>query len=148
MTDEMLDLVGANHAKGRHREHPLGQAAISRPSRFPDDSVDVVISNCVINLSTDKQRVIREVARVLKPGGRLAVLRRDRRLRHRPGHAAQHAASTGCIAGALTRVEFATALHDAGLDDVQITEAHRVHENAGLGDHQSPQACAGPAGGA
>jgi SAM-dependent methyltransferase len=129
MTDEMLELArrnateaGANNVeflKGYIEEIPM-----------PDNSVDVVISNCVINLSADKHQVIREVARVLRPGGRFAVsdviadpdmdaaTRKDMEQ------------WTGCIAGALTRVEFAVALHDAGLDDVEITETHRVHEHA------------------
>jgi arsenite methyltransferase len=130
MTDEMLELARRNAAeagatnveflKGYIEELPL-----------PDGSVDVVISNCVINLSADKHRVIREAARVLRPGGRFAVsdviadpdmdiaTRRDMEQ------------WTGCIAGALTRFEFAVALHNAGLDDVEITETHRVHEHAG-----------------
>jgi arsenite methyltransferase len=129
MTDEMLELARRNAAeagasnveflKGYIEELPL-----------PDASVDVVISNCVINLSADKRRVIREAARVLRPGGRFAVsdviadpdmdaaTRRDMEQ------------WTGCIAGALTRFEFAVALHNAGLDNVEITETHRVHEHA------------------
>jgi SAM-dependent methyltransferase len=130
MTDEMLDLARANQAKaGIENVHWLKGHIEDIP--LPDESVDVVISNCVINLSTDKHRVIREAARVLKPGGRFAVsdviadpdmdlaTRRDMEQ------------WTGCIAGALTRVEFAIALHNAGLDDVEITETHRVHEHAG-----------------
>ena len=130
MTDEMLELARANQAKaGVENVHWLKGHIEAIP--LPDASVDVVISNCVINLSTDKHQVIREAARVLKPGGRFAVsdviadpdmdlaTRRDMQQ------------WTGCIAGALTRVEFAIALHDAGLDDVEITETHRVHEHAG-----------------
>jgi arsenite methyltransferase len=130
MTDEMLDLARANQAKaGIENVHWLKGHIEDIP--LPDESVDVVISNCVINLSTDKRRVIREAARVLKPGGRFAVsdviadpdmdlaTRRDMEQ------------WTGCIAGALTRFEFAVALHNAGLDDVEITETHRVHEHAG-----------------
>jgi arsenite methyltransferase len=130
MTDEMLELARANQAKaGIENVHWLKGHIEDIP--LPDESVDVVISNCVINLSADKHRVIREAARVLKPGGRFAVsdviadpdmdlaTRRDMEQ------------WTGCIAGALTRVQFAIALHNAGLDDVEITETHRVHEHAG-----------------
>jgi arsenite methyltransferase len=129
MTDEMLALARANareagvsnveFVKGYIEELPL-----------PDASVDVIISNCVINLSADKQRVIGEAARVLRPEGRFAVsdviadedmddaTRRDM------------AAWTGCIAGALTRREFEDTLRAAGLEDVEIHETHRVHEHA------------------
>jgi arsenite methyltransferase len=130
MTDEMLELARANQAKaGIENVHWLKGHIEDIP--LPDASVDVVISNCVINLSADKQRVVREAARVLKPGGRFAVsdviadpdmdvaTRRDMEQ------------WTGCVAGALTRFEFAVALHNAGLDDVEITETHRVHEHAG-----------------
>ena len=130
MTDEMLELARANQAKAGVENVQWLKGHIEAIP-LPDASVDVVISNCVINLSTDKHRVIREVARVLRPGGRFAVsdviadpdmdvaTRKDMQQ------------WTGCIAGALTRGEFAIALHDAGLDDVEITETHRVHEHAG-----------------
>jgi arsenite methyltransferase len=130
MTDEMLDLARANAAeagvenveflKGYIEELPL-----------PDASVDVVISNCVINLSADKPKVIREAARVLRPGGRFAVSDivadddMDEAVR------ADMAAWTGCIAGALTEEEFRAALQAAGLVDIEIRETHRVHANAG-----------------
>jgi len=97
---------------------------------LPDDSVDVIISNCVINLSGDKIAVFREAARVLRPGGRFAVsdvvadpgmdeaTRRDMR------------EWTGCIAGALTGAEFERGLGDAGFESVEIIETHRVHDQA------------------
>ena len=96
-----------------------------------DQTVDVVISNCVINLSGDKPQVIREAARVLRPGGRLAVSDviadpdMDEHTR------ADMAAWTGCIAGALPETEFRSALESAGFGEVEITETHRVHEHAG-----------------
>ena len=107
-----------------------GSAAISRRSRCRDNSVDVIISNCVINLSGDKPRVLREAARVLKPGGRFAVSDvvadddMDDQTR------ADMQAYTGCIAGALTRGAFTEALQAAGLTDISITETHRVHPAA------------------
>jgi arsenite methyltransferase len=129
MTDEMLDLARRNQAeagvsnvqwlRGHIEEIPL-----------PSDTVDVIISNCVINLSGDKPQVLREAARVLKPGGRFAVSDvvadpdMDQPTRD------DMAAYTGCIAGALTRDEFADALRAAGLTDITITETHRVHAAA------------------
>jgi arsenite methyltransferase len=129
MTDEMLDLARANAAlagvenvrwlKGQIEEIPL-----------PDASVDVVISNCVINLSGDKPQVLREVARVLKPGGRFAVSDVIADPDMDDATRADMAAWTGCIAGALTREEFQDALSAAGLADVEIRESHRVHQHA------------------
>jgi len=129
MTDEMLEVAKANAAtagvenveflKGFLEELPLA-----------DESVDVVISNCVINLSADKPRVLREAARVLRPGGRFAVSDviadsdLDEAMR------ADMAAWTGCVAGALTEEEFRSALASAGLDAIEIRETHRVHEHA------------------
>jgi arsenite methyltransferase len=129
MTDEMLELARANAAeagvgnvefvKGYIEEIPL-----------PDDSVDVVISNCVINLSADKRRVLAEVARVLRPGGRFAVsdVIADPDMDAATREDMQQ--WTGCIAGALTRDEFEQALSDAGLTEVEIRTTHRVHEHA------------------
>jgi arsenite methyltransferase len=129
MTDEMLELARANAAeagienvefrKGYLEEMPLA-----------DSSIDVVISNCVINLSGDKLQVLREAARVLRPGGRFAVsdVIAD------PGMDEQTrsdmAAWTGCIAGALTEDEFRGALESAGFEEIAIRETHRVHEHA------------------
>jgi len=130
MTDEMLALARQNQAKagvenvewlrGHIEEIPL-----------PAESVDVVISNCVINLSGDKRKVIAEAARVLRPGGRVAV---SDVIADEDMDAATRADMeqfTGCIAGALTRREFESALAAAGLEEIEITETHRVHEKAG-----------------
>jgi ubiquinone/menaquinone biosynthesis C-methylase UbiE len=97
---------------------------------LPDDSVDVVISNCVINLSADKRQVMREVARVLKPGGRLAVSDIVADPEMDEATRADMRQWTGCIAGALTREEFEDALAGAGLTDIEIRDTHRVHEHA------------------
>jgi SAM-dependent methyltransferase len=129
MTDEMLALARANatqagvdnaeFVKGYIEEIPL-----------PDASVDVVISNCVINLAADKRRVLAEAARVLRPGGRFAVSDVIADPGMDAATRADMAAWTGCIAGALTEAEFATALAAAGLVDVEIRPTHRVHEHA------------------
>jgi SAM-dependent methyltransferase len=130
MTDEMLELARANAAKaGVDNVEFLKGYLEDMP--LADEAVDVVISNCVINLSGDKARVIREAARVLRPGGRFAVsdvitdpdMDDDTRT--------DMAAWTGCIAGALTESEFRSALKDAGFEQVEIRETHRVHEYAG-----------------
>jgi arsenite methyltransferase len=129
MTDEMLALARTNadqagvdnveFVKGYMEHIPLA-----------DNTIDVVISNCVINLAADKRKVIAEAARVLKPGGRFAVsdviadpgmdraTREDMQL------------WTGCVAGALTRGHFEAMLADEGLTDIEIHETHRVHEHA------------------
>jgi SAM-dependent methyltransferase len=129
MTDEMLavarqsaDEAGAENAefvKGHIEDIPLDDA-----------SVDVVISNCVINLSADKPRVLREAARVLKPGGRFAVSDVIADPDMDEATRADMQAWTGCVAGALTQDEFTDALSAAGLTDIEIRPTHRVHAHA------------------
>ena len=92
--------------------------------------MDVILSTCVINLSGDKPRVLREAARVLKPGGRFAVSDVVADADMDDATRADMQAYTGCIAGALTRAEFTEALQAAGLTNISITEDHRVHPAA------------------
>jgi arsenite methyltransferase len=130
MTDDMIALAHRNRAKAGISNATFLVGSIDSVP-LADASVDVVISNCVINLSTDKSRVLREVARVLRPGGRFAVsdvvadpdldddIRRDM------------AQWTGCIAGALTVDQYRSLLKEAGLTAIEVNETHRVHPHAG-----------------
>jgi arsenite methyltransferase len=127
MTDEMLELAHANQAKvgivnaeflrGRIEDVPL-----------PDDAVDVVVSNCVINLSTDKDAVFGEAHRVLRPGGRLAVADVVADRNPDPDLSADDAAWAACIAGAVTRDRYRDQLEAAGFVDVEIVDSHPVAE--------------------
>jgi arsenite methyltransferase len=129
MTDEMLELARGHAAaagvanveflKGYIEDIPL-----------PDASVDVVISNCVINLAGDKFKVLAEAARVLRPGGRFAVSDVIADSDMDAATRADLAAYTGCIAGALTENEFHIALQAVGLRDIEIRPTHRVHDHA------------------
>ena len=129
MTDEMLDLARANaqHAAVTNVEFVKGQI---EDIPLADATVDVVISNCVVNLAGDKARVLAEAARVLRPGGRFAVSDVIADPGMDDATRADVAQWTGCIAGALTREEFQRALAAAGLVDVEIRETHRVHAQA------------------
>ena len=130
MTDEMLELARRNQREASVENVEFLKGSIEDVP-LPDDSVDVIISNCVINLSADKPAVFREAARVLRPGGRFAVTdivadpgmdeatRRDM------------AQWTGCIAGALTEQEFRDDLGAAGFEAIELRETHRVHDQAG-----------------
>jgi ubiquinone/menaquinone biosynthesis C-methylase UbiE len=129
MTDEMLALARAN-AEQAGVENVEFHKGYIEAIPLPEASVDVVISNCVLNLSGDKPRVLREVARVLRPGGRFAVSDVIADEGMDDATRADMQKWTGCIAGALTRREFEEALADAGLLDIEIRETHRVHEQA------------------
>jgi arsenite methyltransferase len=130
MTDEMLALARENQRKAgiENVEWLRGQI---EEIPLPAESVDVVISNCVINLSADKPRVLAEAARVLRPGGRFAVSDVIADEDMDAATKADMQAFTGCIAGALTRRGFEAALAAAGLEQIEIVETHRVHEHAG-----------------
>ena len=130
MTDEMLELARAN-AERAGADNVEFLKGVIEEIPLPDESVDVVISNCVVNLSGDKPAVLREAARVLRPGGRFAVtdIVADPEMDEATRRDLQQ--WTGCIAGALTEADFRSALEDAGFTDVEIRETHRVHEHAG-----------------
>ena len=126
MTDEMLALARENQQKAGATNVEFLKGTIEAIP-LPDNSVDVIISNCVINLSSDKDAVLREAFRVLKPGGRFAVsdvvvrgevpadIRRSMEL------------WVGCIAGALEETEYAAKLRAAGFDDVEV-EPWRIYK--------------------
>jgi ubiquinone/menaquinone biosynthesis C-methylase UbiE len=125
MTDEMLELARRNAVtagatnveflKGRIEAIPL-----------PDASIDVVISNCVVNLAADKPSVFAEIARVLRPGGRIGItdIVADDALTAE--ERAARGSYVGCIAGALSFSEFRTGLEQAGLREIEVTPTHEV----------------------
>jgi arsenite methyltransferase len=127
MTPEMLELARRNAAGVDNVEFLQGYL---EDIPLPAASVDVVISNCVLNLAADKAVVLREAARVLRPGGRFAVSDVVADPGLDPDARAEMGRWTGCVAGALTRTEFEDALADAGFVDVTVTETHRVHQHA------------------
>ena len=126
MTDQMLELARENQRKAGVENVEFLKGEIE-DIPLPDDSVDVIISNCVINLSADKQRVIREAFRVLRPGGRFAVS--DVVVRGDVPAVVRKSMElwVGCIAGALTETDYQRFLADAGFDEVSI-EPTRVYE--------------------
>jgi SAM-dependent methyltransferase len=149
MTDEMLDLARANQERagvtnaeflrGRIEEVPL-----------PDHAVDVIVSNCVINLSSDKPAVFAEAHRLLRAGGRLAVADV---VADAPVDEAQRgdlAAWTDCIAGAITRDEYRSMLEAAGFVGITIDDSHPVADGfsfgAGTCRHGVALGCEPPSG--
>jgi len=127
MTDEMLalarknavdaDVTNVHFLKGVIEEIPL-----------PADSVDVVISNCVINLSVDKPAVLTEIARVLKPGGRIGISDIVAEDDLTPEERAQRGSYVGCIAGALSKEEYEVGLEAAGFEQISVAFTHEVAE--------------------
>jgi arsenite methyltransferase len=125
MTDEMLALAQQNAAEaGVTNVHFL--KGIIEQIPLPANSVDVVISNCVINLSTDKPAVLTEIARVLKPGGRVGVSDVVAEDRLSSEERADRGSYVGCIAGALSQSEYIAGLEAAGFEDVSVEFTHQV----------------------
>jgi SAM-dependent methyltransferase len=127
MTTEMLELARANQTRAGISNAEFLEGRIEAVP-LPDASVDVVVSNCVINLSADKTAVFTEAHRVLRAGGRVAVadvvadVEPDETLKADPE------AWAGCIAGAVTRAQYTAGLTDAGFTDVEITDSHPVQD--------------------
>ena len=93
---------------------------------LPADSIDVVISNCVVNLAADKTAVFNEIARVLRPGGRIGITDIVAEDSLSPAERAERGSYVGCIAGALSYSEFEAGLRTAGLTDISLTTTHQV----------------------
>jgi arsenite methyltransferase len=125
MTDEMLALARENQAKGGIENVEFLKGEIERIP-LPDNSIDVIISNCVINLSADKDRVLREAYRVLKAGGRFAISDVVTRGPIPAEIRERVLLWVGCIAGALTEDDYRAKLQAAGFEGIEI-EATRVY---------------------
>jgi arsenite methyltransferase len=126
MTDEMLALANENKNKAGIENVEFLRGEIEHIP-LPDNSVDVIISNCVINLSADKDAVLREAFRVLKPGGRLAVSDVVTRGEILPEIRKSVLLWVGCIAGALDEAEYRGKLNAAGFQDVDV-EPTRIYQ--------------------
>jgi arsenite methyltransferase len=125
MTDEMLALARRNAQEARATNVHFLKGVIEQIP-LPSDSIDVVISNCVINLSVDKAAVLAEMARVLKPGGRLGISDVVAEDRLAAEERAERGSYVGCIAGALSRGEYVGGLEAAGFADVSVEFTHEV----------------------
>ena len=119
MTDEMLELAQKNAAEADVSNVHFLKGVIEQVP-LPANSVDVVISNCVINLSTDKAAVLAEIGRVLKPGGRLGISDIVAEDHLTPEERAKRGSFVGCIAGALSKSEYEVGLEAAGFEDITV----------------------------
>jgi SAM-dependent methyltransferase len=125
MTDEMLALARENARKAEVRNAIFLKGVIEEIP-LPADSVDVVISNCVINLSVDKAAVLTEIARVLRPGGRIGVSDIVAEDSLSPEERGQRGSYVGCIAGALSKGEYEAGLEAAGFEQISVEFTHEV----------------------
>jgi arsenite methyltransferase len=125
MTDEMLALAQKNAADADVRNVHFLKGVIEQIP-LPADSVDVVISNCVINLSVDKPAVLTEIARVLRPGGRIGISDVVAEDRLTPQQRAERGSYVSCIAGALSKGEYEAGLEAAGFTQISVEFTHQV----------------------
>jgi arsenite methyltransferase len=125
MTDEMLALATKN-AKDADVSNVHFLKGVIEQIPLPADSVDVIISNCVINLSVDKPAVLTEMARVLRPGGRIGISDVVAEDRLSASERAERGSFVGCIAGALSKSEYEAGLEAAGFEDVSVEFTHQV----------------------
>lgn len=122
MTDEMLELATEN-ARKTGLDNVEFRKGVIEHLPVEDESVDIVISNCVINLATDKEQVFREVRRVLRPGGRMVISDLVLEKPLSPAVAKSAEAYIGCVAGAMLRPDYIAAIERAGLHDVEVVES-------------------------
>jgi arsenite methyltransferase len=127
MTEEMLALARRNAAEARARNVEFLKGQIEAIP-LPAETVDVVISNCVVNLSTDKPAVFAETFRVLKPGGRLGITDVVAEDQLSPEDRAERGAWVGCIAGALSKGEYEAGLAAVGFQQVSVAFTHPVDD--------------------
>jgi SAM-dependent methyltransferase len=125
MTDEMLALARRNAADAGIANAIFLRGVIEQVP-LPAESVDVVISNCVINLSTDKAAVLAEIGRVLRPGGRVAVADVVAEDRLTPDERARRGSYVDCIGGALSKAEYESGLDAAGFEQIEVAFTHEV----------------------
>jgi arsenite methyltransferase len=125
MTDEMLALAQRN-AEEAGIANAIFLKGVIEAVPLPAESIDVVISNCVINLSTDKPAVFTEMARVLRPGGRLGITDVVAEDRLAADERAERGSYVGCIAGALSKSEYEEGLRASGFEDVTVEFTHKV----------------------
>ena len=125
MTDEMLQLARGNAAWAGATNVEFLQGLIEAVP-LPDAAVDVVISNCVVNLSTDKPAVLHEMFRVLRPAGRIGISDVVAEDHLGQGERAERGSFVGCIAGALSFTEYELGLAAAGFTDIEITVTHEL----------------------
>ncbi len=125
MTDEMLALAGRN-AREADVENAIFLKGLIEAIPLPAGSVDVIISNCVVNLSVDKAAAMVEMARVLRPGGRLGISDVVAEDRLTPAERAQRGDFAGCIAGALSAGELEEGLREAGFREISVTFTHEI----------------------
>lgn len=125
MTDEMLALARANAVKAGAANVGFVKGQIEAIP-LPDASIDVVISNCVINLSTDKPAVLAEMFRVLTPGGRIGISDVVAEDQLSPAERAERGSYVGCIAGALSRTEYLQGLAAVGFTDPEVVFTHEA----------------------
>jgi arsenite methyltransferase len=146
MTDEMLALARANAVEAGATNVEFLRGHIEAIP-LADASVDVVISNCVISLSADKPAVFAEIARVLRPGGRLGVSDLVGQDDADPEQQAKAAATVGAISGVLTASSYRSQMQDAGLTGVTITVTHEVAPTVTSAIVQATRRCPRPYGG-
>ena len=125
MTDEMLDLARANAGRAGAANVEFVKGTIEDVP-LPDASVDVIISNCVINLSVDKPAVLTEMFRLLRPGGRIGISDVVAEDHLTPAQRTDRGSYVGCIAGALSRTEYLDGLTAAGFTDPSVTYTHQA----------------------